>query len=147
MSEPKQLDKDQIMMALARAGYRSDNWSIADRKYAMATRGFVMGVFSGALWTFQAFFKVLNWTEEANDCDDFARLAATFAQILHFLTPDRPPATALAVGEFWYCTDEGSGHAINLAICGDEVVAYEPQKRYDVQLSDAEKDSGMLIRF
>jgi len=135
------------MMTLAAAGYNSENWSIADRKYAMATRGFILGAFSAALWTFQAFFKLLNWTEEANDCDDFARIGAGFAQILHFLTPGRPPATALAVGEFWYRTDKGSGHAIDLAICGDEVVAYEPQKRQEVQLSATEKSNGMLVRF
>lgn len=134
-------------MTLVEAGFKSPNWSIADRKYAMPTRNFILGAFSAALWTFQAFFKILNWTEEANDCDDFARISAGFAQILHFLTPGRPPATALALGEFWYLQDAGGGHAINIGVCGTEIVAYEPQTRQEVQLSETEKSSGLLVRF
>lgn len=147
MSDPKVLSSFELQVRLAAAGYEAPNWSVADRCYAMPTRGFVMGAFSSALWSFKSFFQVLNWTEEANDCDDFARLAATFAQILHFLTPDRPPATALALGEFWFVRDDGTGHAINLALCGEEVVAYEPQTRNEVTLSADEKRRGMLVRF
>ena len=147
MSDPKTLSGFELQMMLADAGFESQNWSIADRRYAMATRGFIMGLFSKALWSFQAFFKVLNWTEDANDCDDFARLSAAFAQILHFLTPGRPPATALAVAEFWFVQDDGSGHAINLAICGNEVLAYEPQSRNEIELSADEKRRGTHVRF
>jgi len=147
MSEPKTISGYELQVMLNDAGFESQNWSIADRRYAMPTRGFIMGAFSKALWTLQAFFKVLNWTEDANDCDDFARLAASFAQILHFLTPGRPPASALAVGEFWFVQDDGTGHAIDLAVCGNEVMAYEPQTRNEIELSADEKRRGTLVRF
>jgi hypothetical protein len=138
-----------LQMAIVDAGFvvPEDKWSMADRNYAMPTRGWLEKVFGAALWSFQAFFKVLNWTDEANDCDDFARLAAAFAQILHFLTPGRPPATALAIGELWYVTDEGGGHAINIAVCGEEVVTYEPQTRKEVTLSEQEKQRVSMVRF
>lgn len=144
------LSGSQIAERLQAAGVQCFSWHISDRAYAMPTRNFITSAFSYALLAFQKFFGLLGWTEEANDCDDFARLAAAFAQILHFLTPGRPLGTALAVGEFWYLQDSGGGHAINVAICGHElsdVVFYEPQTRRVVNLTDNEKQSASLVRF
>lgn len=147
----KILSATEIQLTLAVAGYDAGaGWNAADRRYALPTRGFIEGAFSSALWSFQKFFSILNWREEAQDCDDFARIAAGFAQILHCLTPGRPPATALAVGELWYVRDSGDGHAINVALCGggpDDVVCYEPQTRKVVELSVTEKARVSLIRF
>ena len=141
----------QLAQQLEAAGVQSFNWSLADRAYALPTRQFLTGAFSAALWSFLAFFQVLGWTEEANDCDDVAHLSAAFAQILHFLTPGRPPQSALAVGEFWFMKDNGGGgHAINVACCGpdpEHVVFYEPQTRQIVFLSPTEKASASLVRF
>lgn len=141
----------EIALQLAAAGVATQSWHLADRQYAMPTRNFLTGAFSAALWTLQEFFGVLGWTEEAQDCDDFAGLARCFAQILHFLTPGRPAKTALAVGEFWYQQDNGAGgHAINVACCGldpSDVVFYEPQTRKEKFLSDAEKASATMVRF
>jgi len=149
----KTITATELQITLAVAGFAPsapEATSIADRQYAMPTRNFLEGAFSSALWSFQAFFKTLDWTAEANDCDDFARIAAGFAQILHFLTPGRPPATALAVGELWYVKDTGEGHAINIALCGtdaNDVVCYEPQTRKVVLLTPTEKDRTRIIRF
>lgn len=147
----KILSATELMLTLAVAGYDAGpGWNVPDRRYAMPTRNFIEGAFSSALWSFQGFFAVLRWHEEANDCDDFARIAAGFAQILHFLTPDRPPATALAVGELWYVKDDGSGHAINIAVCGpavSDVVTYEPQTRQLVSLTEAERGRITMMRF
>jgi hypothetical protein len=147
MSAPRIIDSDQLQAYLWQAGYETGTWSVADRSYAMPTRQFLTGAFAAALFSFLQFFNLLKWIEEAHDCDDFARLAAAFAQILHVLTPGRPPATALALGEFWYVQDSGGAHAINLAVIDEEVVAYEPQTRRVVQLSATEKRSGMHTRF
>lgn len=144
------LTQQELRNAIEAAGYGANNWSLADRRYAMPTRGFISGAFSAALWSFQSFFNILNWVEEAMDCDDFARIAAGFAQILHFLTPNRPPQSALAVGELWYQRDSGEGHAINLCVCGlnpEDVVAYEPQTRQIVTLNEGEKLLASMIRF
>jgi len=147
----KILTGTELQLTLAVAGYDAGpRNSFVDRQYALPTRGFLTGAFSAALWSFQSFFNLLNWTEEANDCDDFGRVAAGFAQILHFLTPGRPPATALAVGELWYVQDSGENHAINVALCGptpDDVVCYEPQTRRVVTLSDTEKGRVHTLRF
>lgn len=141
----------QIAQQLEAAGVSTQSWHLADREYAMPTRNFLTGAFASALWTLQGFFGVLGWTEEANDCDDFAGLARCFAQILHFLTPGRPARSALAVGEFWYEKDNnGGGHAINVACCGleaSDVVFFEPQTRNLVNLSATEKASAILVRF
>ena len=141
----------ELEITLAVAGYVTGfHTSIVDRRYALPTRGFIEGAFSSALWSFQSFFNVLQWTEEANDCDDFARVAAGFAQILHFLTPNRPPAAALAVGELWYVKDDGTGHAINIVLCGPDpkdVLCYEPQTRQIVELTETEKNRATALRF
>ena len=147
----KILSATEILLTLAVAGYDAGaGWNAADRRYALPTRGFIEGAFSSALWSFQKFFSILRWSEDAMDCDDFARIAAGFAQILHCLTPGRPPATALAVGELWDVGASGEGHAINVALCGggpDDVVCYEPQTRKVVELSVTEKARVTLIRF
>jgi hypothetical protein len=149
----KILTAAELELTCAVAGYAPmdvNKFSVVDRRYAMPTRDFLAGAFSAALWSLQKFFDLLNWSEEANDCDDFARLAAAFGQILHYLTPNRPPATALAIGELWYVQDSGGGHAINIAVCGpapSDVVLYEPQKRQVVRLSDEEKAQIHAIRF
>ena len=139
-----------IAMNLAAAGVSvaNDRLSIADRAYACPAKEWVTGPFSSALWRLQTELEIDRWLEEANDCDDFARVAAGFAQILHRRTPDRPPATALAFGEFWYLRTDGAGHAINLALhTSGAITFYEPQTRREVILTEAEKESGTLIRF
>ena len=133
------------------AGYGSpvqpDLFSVVDRVYAKPTLEFLEGAFSKSLWSVQNFFGAASWSEEANDCDDFARCAAFLAQLLHYRTPGRPPASALAVGELWYVRDNGEGHAINIAFTDKGVVCYEPQTRAIVTLSPAEKNNCFKIRF
>ncbi len=131
------------------AGVFTTNWSLADRAYALPTRRWMLGPFADALRRLQFEFRVNKWTAEDNDCDDFARLAAAFAQVLHANTPDRPAATALAVGELWYVQDGGAGHAIVFAICGpsvEDVLFFEPQDGTEKQLSEPEKQTVMLVR-
>jgi hypothetical protein len=122
-------------------------WSIADRVYMMPTRAWIEGAYSDALASVQEFFHTQEYAEEENDCDDFARLAASFAQILHHNTPGHPPATALAFGELWYKCDDGINHVLNIAICGGEVVTYEPQSLRIVTVSATEKQRVNAVRF
>ena len=139
----------QIINQLIAAGITSAGWSVSDSEYALPTMQWVTGPFSDALRKLQYEFKVNRWTREDNDCDDFARLSAAFAQVLHSNTPDHPEGTALAIGEMWYVQDSGGGHAINFAVCGPDhtdVLFYEPQRVALVQLSEAERDRTVLIR-
>tara|TARA_R110000868_G_scaffold117108_3_gene311137 strand:- start:1405 stop:1845 length:441 start_codon:yes stop_codon:yes gene_type:complete len=143
------INSSQMIMQLAEAGIVSPTWSISDGSYAMPTLQWVTGPFSDALRKLQYEFKVSGWTREDNDCDDFARLSAAFAQVLHHNTPDRPEGTALAVGELWYLQDAGGGHAINFAVCGPDktdVLFYEPQRVALVQLTESERARTLLIR-
>lgn len=143
----KILSASELTMECAVAGFANASIDVVDRAYACPTEAFLEGAFASALRSLQWFFKVLTWSAEANDCDDFARLAAAFAQILHFLTPNRPPATALALGELWYRRDVGGAHAINIARTDKGVQTYEPQTRSLVKLSETEKLNTFKIRF
>jgi len=139
----------QIIAQLTSAGIVSAGWSVADSQYALPTMQWVTGPFSDALRKLQYEFKVNRWTREDNDCDDFARLSAAFAQVLHSNTPDHPEGTALAIGEIWYVQDTGGAHAINFAVCGPEhtdVIFYEPQRCATVLLSEQERARTILIR-
>lgn len=141
----------ELITEVTLAGYGSpvqaDLFSVVDRVYAKPTLEFLEGAFSKSLRSVQNFFGVAAWSVEANDCDDFARCAAFLAQLLHYRTPGRPPASALAFGELWYVKDSGEGHAINIAFTDKGVVCYEPQTRSIVTLSVTEKGSVFKIRF
>lgn len=140
----------ELQLSCCGIGNEATHWSLADRAYAMPSHQWLLGPFAASLGTLQFEFRVKQWSAEDNDCDDFARLAASFAQVLHVNTPDHPPATALAVGELWYVLDDGGAHAINIAICGpniSDVVFFDPQTRDVKTLSSKELTSATMIRF
>lgn len=115
---------------------------IADAKYVLPAKSWIEVEFSRALERFYDALKVAYWLDESNDCDDFARGAAYFAQLLHARTR-RYPGTALAFGEFWYLQKSGGGHAINFFLYKDpdgalQVGYYEPQTRQVVELDPDE---------
>lgn len=143
------LNSSQVAQSLMAAGVYTTGWSLADRAYAMPTRQWMLGPFAEALARLQFEFGVNKWTAEDNDCDDFSRLAAAFAQVLHVNTPGHPAATALALGELWYVQDNGEGHAIVFALCGplpEDVLFFEPQDGTEKHLSDREKQNVTLVR-
>jgi hypothetical protein len=119
-------------------------YAIADGQYAMPSEAWINGQYSLDLKAFQFELKASHWVAEANDCDDFARGAAYFSQVLHHNTPHKT-VTGLLFGEFWYYKDDGSGgHAINFSIVNDsktkkpKIIFYEPQLQYQVTLSTNE---------
>lgn len=140
----------ELLERLADAGVSIYNPSIADRVYVLPTRQWVAGPFAEALRTLQFEFRVKRWTAEDNDCDDFARLAAAFAQVLHTNTPGHAPATALAFGEFGYMKqDFTGGHAINFVLTGpgpEDVLFFEPQTGQFVTLTAQEKSAVIMLR-
>jgi hypothetical protein len=110
------------------------------------------GVPSGAIWLFDEYYSLpaVEWVTgefangldtlvnglgfryqaDSGDCDDFARLAAWYAQYLQNRT--RPGDSALALGEFAYIQEEGkAGHAVCVAVTRIEgelaVRFFEPQ--------------------
>jgi hypothetical protein len=115
---------------------------VADDVYLLPSLNWVETDFTSAWFTFASALGL--WTEEENDCDDFARGAAFFAQVLNHNTPRKPHA-ALAFGEFWYQRDSGTAHAINFFVyraAGKlKIGFYEPQGHIRVNLSNAEVHS------
>jgi hypothetical protein len=83
------------------------------------------------------------------NCKDFSSLYRMFAQRCHAdtLRPERPER--LAIGEIWYQTRTGGGHAINVAVLGVEptrLLFVEPQSQLAVTLTEAEIASIAYVR-
>lgn len=125
----------------------------ADSEYAHPTENWFYGSFASALKTLFFQLNLTLWKAEENDCDDFARLAAAFAQSLHARTKSKRPGTALAVGEFWYDRSSPDGpqaHAVNCAIVYDgdyKLLFLEPQTQKRITLSQQEIASCSAYRF
>lgn len=131
--------------------FLSSRWGIIstlpDDAYSLPSRHWVEWDFSRAL------FSVLSqlgfsYTEEKSDCDDFARLSAAYAALLHSKEGNK---TGLAFGEFWYTRRDGGGHAINCYIVSDggelALRFFEPQTQSELALTDEEILSCVFCRF
>jgi hypothetical protein len=127
------------------------NILLADEYYAVPTLSWFSGTFVA---DFAAFKSALDpYKAESNDCDDFARCGAFFAQFLNSNTPGRPNNAALSVGEFWYQRDAGGGHAIVAGVCRVDgttnlVLSFmEPQLPASTTLTEMESTSCYAGRF
>jgi hypothetical protein len=111
---------------------------LADSTYYLPSYKWVTNDFTLSWLKFKETF--VKWTEQKNDCDDFARGAAFFAQLLHHNTA-RQLRGALAFGEMWYkpSRNRSSRHAINFALyrLGGIVYPayYEPQNGTEIKLT------------
>ena len=121
---------------------------LGDSKYAVPSLSWVKGAFTKDWRDFIGMLKVADYAPSANDCDDFARLCATLAQICHHRTKGHPTDTGLAFGEIWYQSPQGL-HAINVFVFGKdlELGFYEPQAFKVVSLTEEEKNSSIYVRF
>jgi len=139
-------DTNGVAAALVKAGVGlPEDFSIADRSYAAMQQGFLEQAFSESLkkWVLEL---GIRYQQECEDCDDFARFAASVAQLWNAKSANE--GHALAFGEFWYVKDNGDAHAINIALVeGGKVVFYEPQTQRIVELSEIEKWNATMIRF
>ena len=124
---------------------------VVDNLYVLPSRLWIEKEFSQALSQFQRSLKTSVWTAEENDCDDFSRFAAFFAEYLHYNTQNKLPKTALCFGEFAYQRDIGGAHAINVFLYREnnkvQMAFYEPQTCKVVVLSESEKMSCLFYRF
>lgn len=146
------INSDEINFVMDKNGAVTLNVFFADSRYAMASEDWIINGYSKALNEFLYSFKSNQWINEENDCDNFASMAFSFAQILHHNTINKLQKTALAMGEFWYIKKEGGGHAINVFIVwqNDEnykVIFYEPQWQKIIELTKEEIASVRYYRF
>lgn len=134
---------EEIQMFMGECGASPFNGSLTpDREYMHPTKGWILGDFANALRVLLSELEQTTYRIQSNDCDDFARLAAWFAQMLHNRTAPTSEA-ALAFGEFYYVQDiSRKGHAINCAIVMDDgkpsLIFFEPQSQEQVYLSERE---------
>ena len=122
-----------------------------DAAYVLPTLDWVKGSFSQAFASFKFQLNNGQWKSEANDCDDFARFGAFFAQYLHHNTQNRIKNTALCFGEFGYQKKDMSGHAINVFLYRDQgkvyIGFYEPQTCEVITLTKEEMSACQFYRF
>ena len=124
------------------------NRMIADSNYSLCTQAWFSGVFASALRTLLFQMQSTSWRSESNDCDDFTRIGAAFAQMLHN-RGGKHPDTSLAVGEFWYESQEGP-HAILVAVVnqgGHKLFFLDPQDQQPKLLTYEEIASCSGYRF
>lgn len=142
------LDYSGIRHIILAQNINPSKFVISDAEYNLPSKNWVLNEFSDSLVSCLKFLDVNDYKTENNDCDDFTRLAACLAQILHHRTSPEIK-TGLAIGEFWYRFDSGGGHAINFIIYLDEtpkIMFFEPQTQKEVFLSETEKQSCSFWR-
>jgi hypothetical protein len=143
------LDSLQVVEVMRGNGIIPFNgFAIADSAYELPSEEWFKNKFPAILGDFFKDLKQTRWVAESNDCDDFSKMAAAFAHLIHNNTPAHLKGTSLAVGEFYYKIngDNSQGHAINFAIVKTKegkakVVFMDPQTLSVVQLSEREVQS------
>lgn len=117
-----------------------------DDMFAQVDKHWIETVLKDSFNDFRARYKIA-YNTQAFDCENFSRLYANWADILHSRTPGHP-VSGIAIGTFAFTRDDGLNHAINIAICNNgEVVFIEPQSGNIIQLSDNEKWNALDCRF
>lgn len=154
MSKPPRIISDSELESLLREhGIKSEIMRVGDEEFVLSTPTWMQSSFREFWHTFlvQSGF---DYIREAQDCDDYARMAAAMSQMLHASNQGRPEGTALAVGEFWYSM---GSHAIVCAVHQDgsylTLEFYEPQPDKNgttfttVKLSEQQIRSCTHVRF
>jgi hypothetical protein len=121
---------------------------LVDVNYVCPTRKWVKKYYS---WYLNLCWDLgLSWSPD-HDCDNFARLAAAYAQIAHFTTEWKGPGMkpeGLAFGEYFYIRENVSPHAINLVLVANaEPSWWEPQTGKELKLTKREIESCSYVRF
>lgn len=122
-----------------------NGFATSDSRYALPPEDWVTGEFLDRLRSFQFSLKQTHYAAESNDCDDFAKMAAAFARLVHG-NEKHERGTSIAVGEFYYKIDGGGNHAINFAVVQAKdgrvkLIFLEPQTWAIVRLSESEVES------
>lgn len=136
----------EIHKQLLEYGFKDKNTTfiITDKDYARPTSNYLLGKF------YEFYRQLLTEHKLATldarcDCDNFASTFYVFAQICH--TKSKRKEQGIAIGELFYFIDNGGGHVINIAFTEKGIMLIEPQDGKEVQLTQTEIESAMLIRF
>ena len=153
---PTILTPPEIRGVIQEANVATLDVDLLDDLYALPSEIWLREVFFTNLKFVQDQLGVYTYEETVNDCDDFGRFCSAYARLLHARTKERPPGTALAVGDMCYysvapsVTDSGRKHYINLAICkvDDKLVVLfiEPQLPGFVKLTPEQLENVVYVR-
>jgi hypothetical protein len=125
------------------------NYNIYDQIYVTPSKKWIEKEFSSDLNSFFFNNNLLEGEQETWDCEDYTRATHFLITKLYKNSSTKQSLTAIAFGEFYYITDEGTNHAINMFIVQNEfnqleLVFYEPQERRIVELTEMEKKSCLF---
>lgn len=146
------ISKTSLVELLFSLGIDTQYPLIADEEYAIPSKSWILGEFSRAFLETKVAL-VGRYIPDEWDCDDFARLCAAYAGILHHRTRNKLKKNqGFALGEFWYIQSKGGGHAINIVVDRDLndqplVYFYEPQTTTIMFLDKEEIRSCFMVRF
>ncbi|MDX1951517.1 MAG: hypothetical protein SFY81_04995 [Verrucomicrobiota bacterium] len=147
------LSKNQLEALLDANGIYAENALILDSQYALPTKRWLLNEFAVALRNWYFSLGLSGYTAGSNDCENFARGAAFYADLAHRNSSRKNgvETTGLAFGEFWYRQRDGKGgHAINIAIVAEgkpEIIFFEPQTQQQVPLIQQEIAPCIGYRF
>ena len=117
----------------------------ADATYEAPSVEWMESVFK-SYKTLAMMMKVFRWREH-HDCDDKATMFRCVA-CAKWAQKKTRAAQGVAVGEVWYSTDAGGGHAINILVMPNNDIKFvEPQGPRWIELSKKEIDSIYFVRF
>lgn len=160
MSYFTQVQSHELVRAAVACGISANALLFSDETYLLPSFPWVESTFSEAWLQTMQVLGISQYQADANDCDDFARMCAGYAQLLNNRTIQESrqpgkgpvkPAAGLAFGEFWFTPAQGP-HAVNaffhtLHQGGTlEIGFMEPQNGRILRPSKTEIQSCMLFR-
>lgn len=149
----KAATSSEILQAGAAHGVAAAAVLMADDAYLLPSRAWITTVFAPAWARTKLLLGTTEYRVDSNDCDDYARLCAGYAQLLNNRTLREYGGSeaSLAFGEFWYASATLGSHAINAFLYRDDAKRiqfgfFEPQTGEILALSPAEVGSCYLLR-
>lgn len=151
-----QLMAAKITEAATDKGINPNALLFADSSYLLPSDQWVRETFSAAWEETKRVLGIAVYEPDMNDCDDYARMCAGYAQLLNNRTIRESkspvmPRAALAFGEFWYVSPQGA-HAINAyfyqKVQGGDIFlgTFEPQTGKPVELTRQQIYTCSLFR-
>lgn len=143
--------REQVINMLHTNGIVLFDFTLTDASYIAPEANWVKNNYSSKLTKFLFDYNLHHWTKESSDCDDISRAGATFGAMLYHNSSKRVNGHGFLFGEYHYVKTGVGGHAINVVIVKDgtnyRLMFYEPQVKYEVTLTQAEKSGSMWLRF
>jgi len=113
---PTLLRPEEVIGVIEEEGVCLSDYHMRDSAYALPDPKWLRNAFLPAYREAQSALGTVEYEENRNDCDKYARFLAWYASLLHARSKHAPVKTGLAVGEMVYVTDAGEPHDIALAV-------------------------------